>query len=61
MNFTIINAFKWWAREYPDRIALHVDDDAVSYRDLWDWTGRIGARLAASVRQDIENCASQAI
>jgi len=48
MAFTLASALKWWARDCPDRIALSVDDRAVSYAQLYAWSARIGAQLGAS-------------
>jgi len=46
LTFTVANAFAWWIRELPDQIALEVDGDPVTYRELDVWTRRVAADLA---------------
>lgn len=45
MNFTIASTLRWWSRDQGDALALSVDDRLLSFRELYDWSGRIGARL----------------
>ncbi|MCC2602390.1 class I adenylate-forming enzyme family protein [Sphingopyxis yananensis] len=45
MSFTVASALNWWAREIPDNVALSVDDDAVSYAQIHDWSARVGHHL----------------
>lgn len=46
MSFTVNSALRWWAREIADQAALSVDDHACSYRELGEWSLRVGAELA---------------
>ena len=48
MAFTITSAFRWWARECPDRIAFDYDGEQVTFAQLYAWASRVGAHLAAS-------------
>jgi fatty-acyl-CoA synthase len=58
MGFTIYNALRWWSRECPDRTALSVDDQPLSYRELYDWSGRVADYLQAQgVRPGDRVCA----
>ncbi len=41
MSFTIVSALKWWQRECPGEIAVHLDDGTLTYAQLWLWAGRI--------------------
>jgi fatty-acyl-CoA synthase len=45
MAFSVASALRWWARDCPDRVALSVDDETVTFGELYAWTSRIGARL----------------
>ncbi|MCA8894249.1 MAG: AMP-binding protein [Amphiplicatus sp.] len=45
MSFTVTNALRWWAREAPDRIALSVEDEPLTYGALLDWASHVAARL----------------
>jgi fatty-acyl-CoA synthase len=47
MSFTITSALRWWSLEQPDAIAVSVDDLAVTFGELQDWTDRISGRLEA--------------
>lgn len=47
MSYTILGALRWWAREMPDRMALDIDGDSVSYGELWDWSRAIASQLRA--------------
>lgn len=44
---TVSDALRWWAHITPDVLALSIDGDAISYRALYDWSGKIAARLLA--------------
>lgn len=45
MTFTIRNALKWWAQDQGEGIALSVDGDPCTFRELEDWSARIAVRL----------------
>ena len=45
MGFTLTRALEWWWRECPDDICLHLDDETLTYEQMWMWTGRVGERL----------------
>lgn len=45
MSFTITSALRWWRCECPDELAWSVDDELLTYRELMDWSGRVGAFL----------------
>lgn len=45
MSFTITSALRWWRCECPDELAWSVDDEPLTYRELMDWSGRVGAFL----------------
>jgi fatty-acyl-CoA synthase len=47
MSFTFASALRWWARDLPDNVALSVDDDAVTYAQIYDWSARVGHHLIA--------------
>lgn len=42
------DALRWWAHITPGALALAIDGDRISYRTLYDWSGRIAADLIAS-------------
>ncbi|MEQ3549890.1 AMP-binding protein [Pseudonocardia nematodicida] len=46
MATSVASALHWWARRKPDQQAVVVGDDAVTYRELQDWSGRIARRMA---------------
>ncbi|MBL8268628.1 class I adenylate-forming enzyme family protein, partial [Steroidobacter sp.] len=46
MAFTIHGALKWWARECPNQIALSVEDQPLTFLELWSWAGRTADYLA---------------
>jgi fatty-acyl-CoA synthase len=48
LAFTITSAFRWWARDCPDRLALDFDGEEVTYAQLHAWASRVGAYLIAS-------------
>ncbi|WP_226365397.1 class I adenylate-forming enzyme family protein [Pseudonocardia sp. ICBG162] len=45
MATSIASALHWWARRKPDQHAVVVADDAATYRELQDWSGRIARTL----------------
>lgn len=45
MNFTIARALYWWSRETPDRVALSVEDQPITFGELYAWAGRVGDYL----------------
>lgn len=45
---TISNAIAWWANTLPEKLALSIGADRVSYAQLRDWSDRIAAHLIAS-------------
>ncbi|ALE84864.1 class I adenylate-forming enzyme family protein [Pseudonocardia sp. HH130629-09] len=45
MATSVASALHWWARRKPDQQAVVVGDDAVTYRQLQDWSGRLARRL----------------
>lgn len=47
MAFTVVSALRWWARECPERVALWVDGEPMSYADLSAASARVGAHLGA--------------
>jgi fatty-acyl-CoA synthase len=42
----IPDALRWWVRALPDRIAVQVEDEAVTYGELGRWTDRVAHSLA---------------
>jgi fatty-acyl-CoA synthase len=46
--FTVTNAFKWWVREHPERLAIDYDGEQVSYSQLHDWAARVALNLIAN-------------
>ena len=38
MGFTLTRALEWWWRECPDDICLHLDDETLTYEQMWMWT-----------------------
>jgi fatty-acyl-CoA synthase len=46
--FTVTNAFKWWVREHPGRLAIDYDGEEVSYSQLHDWAARVAVKLIES-------------
>jgi fatty-acyl-CoA synthase len=46
--FTVTNAFKWWVREHPGRLAIDHDGEEVSYSQLHDWATRVAMDLIES-------------
>ena len=47
MSKVIADALRWWVRAQPERIALDVDGEQVSYGDLGAWTDRVAHHLVA--------------
>lgn len=47
MSQTISSAFRWWATNTPDNIALVIGADRISYLELHDWANRVAVDLAA--------------
>jgi fatty-acyl-CoA synthase len=45
MAFTITHALRWWVREFPDRVAISVDDRTLTYGELYAWSARVAAYL----------------
>ena len=45
--FTLVSALRWWATDRPDAIAISVDDEPVTFGELYAWAGRMGERLQA--------------
>lgn len=45
MTQTIDHAFRWWARSFPDRVAIALGGDPVSYAALDRWVGAAAAHL----------------
>ncbi|NKY48445.1 class I adenylate-forming enzyme family protein [Nocardia cerradoensis] len=48
MAATIASALYWWADTTPDRPALIVEDETLTYRELQDWSSRVARRIAES-------------
>ena len=46
MALVITDALRWWVRAQPERIALDVEGEEVSYGDLGQWTDRVAHHLA---------------
>jgi fatty-acyl-CoA synthase len=46
MAFSVASALKWWSRDCPDSIALSVDDETLTFAELYAWTSRIGEHLS---------------
>lgn len=46
MAFTIYSALKWWACECPNQTALSVEDQPITFAELWSWAGRTADYLA---------------
>jgi fatty-acyl-CoA synthase len=46
MAATIGSALHWWARTKGDSIAILVNDERLTFRELHDWSGRLARRLA---------------
>ena len=47
MAGTIDSVLRWWAQEQAQRVALSLAGDAVTYRELDAWVGRVASRFAA--------------
>lgn len=47
MPQTLPNAIGWWARMRGNQAAVVLDGDMLTYRDWFDWSGRIAASLIA--------------
>jgi fatty-acyl-CoA synthase len=47
MPQTLPNAIGWWARMRGDQAAVVLEGDALTYREWYDWSGRIAATLIA--------------
>lgn len=47
MAGTIDSVLRWWAQEGAQRTALSLAGDAVTYRELDGWVGRVASRFAA--------------
>jgi fatty-acyl-CoA synthase len=45
MNFTLARALTWWSQETPDQPALSYEDEAISFRELFGWAGRVADYL----------------
>jgi fatty-acyl-CoA synthase len=45
VSFTITSALSWWAQEQPDRVAISVEDQPLTYAGLYDWSARLGQHL----------------
>lgn len=45
MAATIGSALHWWAATKGDQRAIVVDDDALTYRELQDWSSRVARRV----------------
>lgn len=48
MAATIASALYWWADTTPDRPALIVEDETLTYRELQDWSSRVARRITES-------------
>src|SRR6202041_3269466 len=46
--FTVTNAFKWWVREHPDRLAISYDGEEISYSQLHAWAAGVAENLMAN-------------
>ncbi|MFC4313874.1 class I adenylate-forming enzyme family protein [Steroidobacter flavus] len=46
MNFTIARALRFWSEETPDQPALRYEDRSVSFKELYDWAGRVAHDLS---------------
>ncbi|MGQ0845743.1 MAG: class I adenylate-forming enzyme family protein [Sporichthyaceae bacterium] len=46
MATSLVSTLRWWARTKGDDTALIVGEDAVTFRGLHDWSGRVGRDLA---------------
>src|SRR5918998_1266097 len=47
MAQVITDALRWWQRAQPERIALDVEGEEVTYEELGRWTDRVAHALAA--------------
>ncbi|MBP7337114.1 class I adenylate-forming enzyme family protein [Niveispirillum sp.] len=57
MSFTVNSALGWWAREMPDQTALSVDGQPCTFRELQQWSLRVGEHLTdAGVRPGDRVC-----
>jgi len=45
VSFTITSALAWWVRECPDRVAISVEDQDLSYKELYEWSARVARYL----------------
>lgn len=45
MAFTIERALKWWFRDKPDALAIHYDDETLTFAELEAWATRVCAWL----------------
>ena len=46
MALVITDALRWWVRAQPERVALDVEGEEVTYGDLGQWTDRVAHHLA---------------
>lgn len=46
MSFTVLSALRWWSRECPEQLALSVDDEPVTFGELYRWSERVGSHLS---------------
>ena len=45
MSATVHSAIEWWSDTVPDRVALSVDGDRLTYRGLNAWMNRVATRF----------------
>lgn len=45
MSQTVSSAIAWWSRMRGDQPAVILAGDVLTYRGLWDWSGRVAAML----------------
>jgi fatty-acyl-CoA synthase len=48
LAFTITSAFRWWARESPERLALDYDGEEITFAQLHAWASRVAGHLIAA-------------
>jgi fatty-acyl-CoA synthase len=47
MALIITDALRWWVRAQPERVALDVEGEEVTYGELGEWTDRVADHLTA--------------
>ena len=47
MSQTLSSAIAWWSKLTPDAVAINLGGEALTYRDWYDWSGRVAVDLIA--------------